>query len=398
VGKIARAFGRLVRHATLTEEAIDHVPNRGSRSGVIVTPESALRTSAVWASLRLRSDLVSTLPLDAYRYLSVAGESLKIEIPKPPVLVDPDGSGAGLCEWLYSSQMDLDRYGNTFGLVTEKNALGLPARIELVAAGDVAVRVTKGVVKYRIKGIEYGVGEVWHERQYTVAGLPVGLSPIAYAAWTLAATQSAQEFATDWFSHDAVPSGHLRNKGKVLAPGVSEAVKDKFRAAVTNHDVFVSGNDWEYTMIGVPGNQAAFIDQMRWSATDVARFFGVPAGMIDAESGSSMTYSTVTQQNLQLLIMHLGPILTRRERALSRLLPTPRFVKFNRDAILASDPAGRAAHLKILIDSRTLAPSEARAIEDRPPFTDEQLTEFDRLFGAKTPTPIAGAPTNGAKT
>jgi hypothetical protein len=44
------------------------------------------------------------------------------------------------------------------------------------------------------------------------------------------------------------------------------------------------------------------------------------------------------------------------------------------------------------ITSRWLAPSEVRALEDRKPFTESQLAEFDRLFGDANPKPAA-APT-----
>src|SRR5690349_22002342 len=42
------------------------------------------------------------------------------------------------------------------------------------------------------------------------------------------------------------------------------------------------------------------------------------------------------------LVMHLGPVVSRREEALSRLTPGPRFVKLNTDALLRMDPSSRA--------------------------------------------------------
>jgi hypothetical protein len=50
------------------------------------------------------------------------------------------------------------------------------------------------------------------------------------------------------------------------------------------------------------------------------------------------------------------------------------------------DPASRAAMLKLQIDSRTLAPSEARALDNRPPFTEAQMDEFDRFWPPKVAT------------
>lgn len=41
------------------------------------------------------------------------------------------------------------------------------------------------ITKFVIGGREYEPWEVWHEKQYTVAGCPLGLSPVAFAAWTI---------------------------------------------------------------------------------------------------------------------------------------------------------------------------------------------------------------------
>nr|WP_269149532.1 phage portal protein [Streptomyces acidiscabies] len=115
-------------------------------------------------------------------------------------------------------------------------------------------------------------------------------------------------------------------------------------------------------------------------------------------SGSSVTYASMTQRNLQFLIMNLGPAVGRREDAFSRkLVSGPRFVKLNTDALLRMDPEARARTIGARITNRTLAPSEARALDNLPPFTEDQLAEFDRLFGARSvpaqpTTAVPGAP------
>ncbi|MFD3777348.1 phage portal protein [Streptomyces sp. NPDC058612] len=363
--------------------------------GVTVTNETALRHSAVWACLRLRANLISTMPVDVYRKV----DGLKVEVPKPPVLISPGGERVGMMEWLYSTQFDLDRTGNCFGLITARDGLGLPARIELVPVADVTVVVRKGVVLYRIAGVEYDAREVWHERQYTVAGLPLGLSPIAYAAWSIGEYLSIQQFALDWFGNGAVPSAHLKNTAKTITPPEAEETKRRFKAATSGQDLFVTGNDWEYKMIQADAAGADWIEAKRYGIGDIARFFDCPGDLIDAAAGGSMTYANITQRNLQLLVMHLGPAVIRREDALSSLTSRPRFVKLNTDALLRMDPQTRATMLATQITSRQLAPSEARELVDRLPFTDAQLSEFDRLFGTKHPAPTAGASTpTGATT
>ena len=353
----------------------------GRTSGApLINADTALRNSAVWAALTIRADLVSTFPVDTFR--KGAG-GLSFEIPSSPFFTNPGGPDVDWCEWAYSSQFDLDRYGNTFGLITARDALGLPARIDLWAAGGVTVIVRDGELwGFRYCGTEYPKLDVWHEKQNTVAGLHVGLSPIAYAAWTLGEYASIQQFALDWFGAGAVPSGHLKNTEKKLDPDLAKEVKQEFKATVKAGDVFVSGADWEYSIIKSDIETSNWLEAKGASNVDVARYLRVPADLIDAAlSGQSITYANMSQRNLQFLIMNLNPGMVRREKTWSaKLTPKPRFVRMNRGALLQMDPASQALMLAGQIESRQLAPSEARALVDRQPFTDEQLAEFDRLW------------------
>lgn len=364
---------------------------RGSIAANHVSAEHALRHSAVWACLRLRADLISTTPLDVYRKV---GE-VQVEVAKPPLLVNPSGTRVSILEWLYSTQFDLDRYGNAFGIITETDGQGFPRRIDPVSPNDVGVVVKAGELDhYTVSGKRYEVSEIWHERQFTVSGLHVGLSPIAYAAWSIGTYLSAQEFAYDWFASGAAPAGHLRNTAaQTVSADDAEKIKGRFKSSVENRDVFVTGRDWEYTFSQVPANTVMFLDEMKYGVADVCRFFGVPGDLIDAESSSgSVTYANVGQRNLQLLVINLGPSYTRREVALSAALPAPRFVKFNTDALMRMDPMGRSQKLIAEVSGRLTSPSEARALENRPPFTDAQLAEFDRLFGVPRPPSTNGVP------
>jgi HK97 family phage portal protein len=370
------------------------IPGRGAMGArsVAVTSSSALRASAVWACLRLRADLISTMPVDTFRRLS---DGVQVQTPKPPVLVAPGGGTVSLVEWLYASQFDLDRHGNTVGIIRELDGQGLPKVIELQSMSRVVVRgVGSTITKWVIGGKEYEPREIWHEKQFTEAGVPLGLSPVSYATGSIGGYLSAQQFALDWFASSANPSGTLAHQTQEeISSKVADVMKDRFKVATANRDIFVTGTNWVYTPAEADASQAAFLEQMKYGVTDICRFFGVPGDMIDAEGGaSSITYANITQRNLQLLVMNLGPAIVRREAALSRLLPQPRYVKFNTDAILRMDPQTRVATINSQVVARTLAPSEARELDNRQPFTDEQLAEFDRLFGTRAATPTT-APT-----
>lgn len=390
MGVGAKLRQMFTRDAQITSPEDLLAQSRGARTNrVPVTNDTALRNAAVWACLRLRADLMSSFPIDVYRYVN----GIQVEVPKPPVLVSPGGLEVGIKEWVYSTEFDLDRGGNCFGIITERTGVigpdgrGLPGRIDLVELGAVTVR-GKGstITQFVINGAEYEPWEVWHEKQYTVAGMPLGLSPVAYAAWTIEESLSAQQFARDWFAGGAVPLAELKNNQKVVNAKDARVAREQFKAAVDDSGLFVHGMDWEYKPIQAVASQSSFLEARQYGAADIARFFGVPGDLIDvAVSGSSVTYANIGQRNLQFLIMNLGPAVGRREDAFSRkLVSGPRFVKLNTDALLRMDPEARARTIGARITNRTLAPSEARALDNLPPFTEDQLAEFDRLFGSRS--------------
>lgn len=360
------------------------VPARGggNRGGIVpVTTDAAKRHSAVWACLRLRADLVSTMPIRVLR--DVDGYQVKTKIP--PVLSMPGGERCNILEWMFSSQWDLDSVGNCFGIITKRDGFGLPARIELQDRSTVTVVVRKGALTgYRIAGKMYDPAEIWHEKQYTQSGMHVGLSPIAYAAMSISEYLSAQQFALAWFTDGGIPAARLKNTAKTINEDEALVVKSIFKNAVANRDLFVHGADWDYQMIQGDNSTAQFLDTKKFGVADVGRFFSVPGDLLDAEAtkASKITYANITQRHLAFLIMHLQPPMVRREAALTTLTPAGRYVNIDADALLRMDPLTLAALMQTKINSRVLAPSEARVTDNRPPFTEAQIEEFAILFGA----------------
>jgi HK97 family phage portal protein len=358
-------------------------PGSSGRRGVVaVTSDSAMRHSAVWACLRIRADLISTFPCDTFRRMK---GTRPVEVPKPAVLVTPGGERWDYQDWMYASQVDLDRAGNVLGLITERDGNGKPAQIDLQGLGDWSVRELRdsGELEYRVKGKKYTAEQVWHERQYVVSGLPVGLSPIAYAAWSVSEYLSAQQFALDWFGGGGVPKSWFRNKGKTLSPSESSAIKARYQADIANGDVLITGRDWEYDPLQSQQMGMEWLEGRKYGLADISRFLGVPADMIEAavSAGGSVRYENITSRHLDFLILHLGPAVARREKNLTKLLSAPRFVKLTTDALLRMDPEKRAKMMDEAIKHRRMTVTEARELDDRAPLTSEQEAEFIRLFG-----------------
>jgi len=347
-----------------------------ARSAVkpVTTPAQAMEISAVWAAIRLRADLFSTLPIQTYRTV----DNMRVDTGSTSFISSP-----AFMEFLYSSQAELDQTGNSIGIIRSfyPGMANIPAEIDLKPSAVCQVLMTGDQIrKYRINGIEYEPDVIWHEKQFTVSGLHVGLSPVLYSAYTLGQYKSVQDFATQWFTSGNGPRASLKNTEKKINGREATIAKESWRATQEMGEPFVHGNDWEYSLLQAQSASTDWLEAQRFGLTEASRFFGVPSDLIDAAmSGDHVTYANVIQRNLQFLVMHLGPAIRRRENSLSQLLPRPRSIKFDEKAILRMDPVTQATLIETMIHSRTLAPSEARLMDNRPPFTLEQIEEFNAL-------------------
>lgn len=215
-----------------------------------------------------------------------------------------------------------------------------------------------------------------------------------------------QQFALDWFSGGAVPKARLHNTKRQLdskpdATGSNEArrIKDRYMASVANGDIFVHGADWEIDFMSAQTMGTEWLEGRRAGLGDISRYFGVPLDLIEAaiSAPGSITYQSALQRNLQFLIINLQPAVTKRERNLSRLLPRPRFVKFNTNALLRMDPETQAKVIDMRIKNRTLTNTQARALYDDPPLTQAEIDEFNMIYGPPKTAPAAAPGPGGAQ-
>jgi HK97 family phage portal protein len=351
---------------------------------VAVTDEAARRSSAKWAAIRLRADLVSTTPIVTKRYNPDGSVAV---LPTSPI--DGIGGPVPLEEWLYSSQSDLDETGNAIGVIEERDPFsGRPTWIRLVQSKTVIVRSRDGQVTYQIGTQTYDPFDVWHEKQFTVPGLAVGLSPLAYAALSLGQNLSALKFGLDYFDSAGLPTVQLKNTEKAVDAKNAEIIKQRYQATMAERGVLVTGKDWDISISAINADESQFLETLNASNQDIARFFGVPGDVIDVNaSGSHVTYANVTQKFLSLLVLHMQPAFVRRERKFSRdLLPNKQFAKFDAKELLRLDPTSDAALQAALVAARIQTPDEARGHYELPPFRPEQVAQIHDLIGA---TPVA---------
>lgn len=379
----------------------------GGRSSRTVGWSGALSIPAVWSAVRLRANVIGSLPVGVYRDRPDGTTQRVVGSAVPGVLSQPS-STFDIVSWLHASQLSLDLRGNAYGRILSRDPVNhLPTQIELVHPDDVTVTTLRdGTVEYRFGGRVVDAFDVWHERQNEIPGDVCGMSPITAAAQALGITLSAEDYGGSFYDEAMTASGLLSSEAPIDETQARIA-KARMRASQAGREPLVLGGNWSYKPLSISPTDAAYLEVLGRGDVDAARLFDVPGEMIEANtSGSSITYANREQRVQDLLAFRLGPAIARRERALTRLTVRGQYVKLNTAALLRGDLLTRMQAYDRGLKIGAYAMDEVRALEDRPPLTDDQLQDLHDagLLGAPTapeygaPAPATTPTTTGATT
>lgn len=368
---------------------------RGRGAGGSPVPVGWSSSQAIPAALdavRLRHDLLATLPVNVFRQRK-DGSTEQID---PPEVLQKPAARWDLIPWLAASQKSLDLRGNAYGIIVDRDARGRASQIELQHPDTVRPAINRsGELIYRVAGSStaYQPRDVWHETCNEEPGpVPVGLSPIAACARSLGIQLAAEQFGADFFRDGAHPTAMLTNqKAASIDQSTAAIVKSRFMAAVNgSREPVVLGGDWKFEQLSVAPNESQFLETMRFGVNQTARIFNVPAELIGGGAdGSSLTYANRVDRALDFLTYRFGPTIVRREAALNRLVGPGEWVKFNRGALLATDLLTRLKAYEIGLRNGVYALDEPRELEEKPPLTTDELAALKDagLLGKAAPAP-----------
>jgi HK97 family phage portal protein len=324
-----------------------------------VTNDSALRLTSVFAAFRHIVDYCGTLPVDAYRLDGAARKEMSL----PPLLARQDElGGPGLVTWLGQAAYGLAT-GNAVGWVTATDGFGYPSDISWLHWSQWSYdEMSK---QWYVFGNPVPASQVVHIPWIVPPGQKLGLSPIEEQAAIICAGLSAQQYA-DLRRGGGIPPAQLKNTQKTIPPDVIEAARKRAVASFARGEPFVTGADWELSMVSIPPNQAQFVETLKMSANQIAAAFGIDPTEVGGQAANSLTYSTEELRQINRAA-NMRPYLTRLERGISRLLPLKQYIKLNVDATMRADLKTRTEVLGLQIADGRKSVNEARVIEDDPP-------------------------------
>jgi len=327
-----------------------------------VSVQSATHLVPVFAAIRSIVDYVSTVPVTFHRENPDGTKTLI----SPPALIQNVSLEYGtLGNWLGQAAYGIATRGNAVGRITAVGnyTTGQPTMIEW--AMDWSANDYYGPPSWFLNGAPAAPPTVAHIPWLVPNGRRLGMSPIQHGAVTMRAALSAQEYA-DVKRGGGIPPAILKNNMQVLDAAAAGAVQDRAVSSFASGKPFVSGKDWDLSIVSIPPVQAQFIEVMKMSASQIAALYGIDPREVGGEASDSLSYTNDESRALNRA-HNMRPYLARIENAVSSWLPGGQTMRFDIGATIRADVSTQTAIIGAKIADGRLSVNEARAMEDKPP-------------------------------
>lgn len=279
--------------------------------------------------------------------------------------------------------LDLLMHGNAVGVYSARDRSGYPTAVLPVPAALVGVDrvgpgssslLPRGQVRYWIGEQQYGPEDVLHVKGPSRPGELRGRGVLEQHLDTINLAREQARQAQSLSEH-GVPTGTLKSTNDSLTEPEAEEMKSRWLAAQRKRSIAVLNSTTEFQALSWNPEELQLVEARKFSLHELALIFGVPAYFLGADTGSSLTYSNVEQEGLNLLKFTLGGHLTRFEQALSRAFPRGKTVLADTNGVLRTDTLTRYRAHGIALDRGFMTTDEVREDEALPPMTPEQRAE-----------------------
>ena len=351
-------------------------PDMPTKSGQVVTPESAARSAAVTACQRVLTTTVASLPVNAIRYDGATRVPVR---PEPSVVRAPSGYVRRRV-WVAQLMKSMLGNGNAYGQVVSASPRGFPTQVETLHYSAISWLTSNGMLKPHVNGKPhdlYPLGDIVHiaASPFVQPGTPVADSPVELAKQAIGTALAAEEFGARFFGDGYHPTAYAKSSAD-LTQDQADAIKARLNAMRRSREPGVFGADLDLHFPEINMEHTQFIELLRFEVEQACRFFGVPPSMVYAAvSGQSVTYANVSQADLQYLKHSVGIWLLDIEDAWTSMLPQPQVVKFNVDALLRMDAPERWKIHDLRLKNKSTTINDVKALEDEEPFQGDEYDE-----------------------
>lgn len=347
----------------------------GTAAGVGVSEEGALRLAAVFACVRVLSETVAQLPFFVYEREG-RGKRRAVEHGLYGLLHDAPNPLMTAFEFWETLMGHLCLWGNGYAEIEYDGGGRVIGLWPLRPDGMGEIRRTGEGLSYVYQLPDGRQTVLSGERVFHVRGLSGdgirGYSPIGMQRQLVGMGLATEQFGALFFRNGARPGGILEHPG-VLDDDAFDRLRAEWNETYgglgNSHRLAILEEGMKYRQVGVPPEEAQFLESMKFNRSQIASIFRVPPHMIgDLERA---TFSNIEQQSIEFKVFTMEPWLIRIQQAVNaRLLGGDGgryFAEFLPDALLRGDTASRYQAHAIGRQNGWLSANDIRELENLNP-------------------------------
>jgi HK97 family phage portal protein len=348
-----------------------------SKTAAPVTFDSAMTVPAYWACVKLLSETISAMPINAY-VTNEDGSRAKDSSNKLwRTLNYQPNRYQTRTEFFETKVLNLVTNGNAYSLIS-RNARGQIVSLIPLMSSQMCVELQlDGSIKYiytnaNSERIIYTEKQIWHVKLFG-NGI-VGMASLAYGASQLGISIATDNRVSKIASNGGKVSGIL-SIDNVLTDVQRKAVRDNMKDIAEGDTdtlkILEAGMDFQQVALSPQDMQ--LLESRRFNVEQTCRIMGVPSVLVNDTAGSTVWGSGIQEIVRGFYKTGLLPIAERFESSIKRhLMPSNDWdtvdIEFDFDLYLRPSYEDRVKANSLAINSGQLTPNEARnkeGLEDK---------------------------------
>lgn len=366
-----------------------------SHAGPTVTPETALTLSPYFACIRVISESVASLPLLVYRRRDDGGKERATDHPLYQLLKRRPNPEMTSFEFRETQTAHCAGWGNAYAEI-EWSKTGVPAALWPLNPARMEIKRVAGELRYLYRLTDGTTANLPAWRIHHLRGLSGnginGYSVAQMAMQSIGLGLGTEEYGARFFGNGARPGVVLRHPGKLSTEAYGR-LKDSWKAdhqGLSNaHRTKILEEGMDLETVGIPPEEAQFLETRKFQVVDIARWFRMPPHMI--QSMDAATFGNIEHQSIDFVVHTLRPWLVRSEQRLekdffSAAEQETYFVEHLVDGLLRGDTTSRYNAYAIARQNGWLSVNDIRAFENMNPIAagDEYLVPLNMVPAGQT--------------
>lgn len=345
-----------------------------------VNAYTALSLTAVYACVNLISDTMAQMPLNVNKRLSPRGNEKYPQSPIYTILHDSPNPEQTSFQWRKLMFTHMLLWGAGISKIEFEKRTGQPKYIWSIDPWEVTPKRTdKGSLYY-----EYNhMGTIewlqpWEVIVFTsMQTTDNWLSPITVCRETIGASLAVNDYGAKTFGSGINPAGIL--SGVTINEEDSEqSLIKKFHECYaglnSNKNLMVLSDPVKFERIGLPPEDAQFLETRKFNISEIARIYGVPLYMLAEHEKSTSWGSGIEEQKNGFVTFTILPKCQQAEQELNKKLlkDSTLFTEFKTAGLLRGTLPSRMEAYQKGFSMGLFSPDDMRELENLNPLPDNQ--------------------------